>query len=395
MDDPPAKVATKKDPEPAYQSSFQRNAPIALPGLTKDDKTKPTKEDDSQTTKWGTKKTEPPKKDPPKESKDAKEKKSSTATPAVAITTPSGTKRAAVSKKDAGDLADLQARLNVLEAKMESRDAIESYVYHAGWEYDRDGVSIAAGKLSSFLTSETQVFDKVSQFDEENQYTLQAVLSALYGQYGRFPEDIPHLVGWLQFCVSLVTATLRATPADQFTPEGKGAKDELSPKWCLTWAKTGVVTRFNTAKSAQDSMADLDVEEEFAGLAQDLGSPSIAFMQIIDQMISHCYGMVCAALRKRLQEETRIDDVFFDADHISSSSKKKAKALKKQGRVMHELDAFIAVSKVHKVPKAVEMQILAQVFSVTNAALVNNLIGSASLCRAASALCVRSSLSRT
>jgi hypothetical protein len=243
------------------------------------------------------------------------------------------------------------------------------------------------------LTSETRVFDKVSQFDEENQYTLQQVLSALYGQYCRFPDDVSHLVGWLQYSAGLVTAILRATPADQFTPEGKGAKDELSPKWCLTWAKTGVITRFNTVKSAQDSMNDLDVEEEFTGLAQDLGSPSIAFMQIIDQMISHCYGMVSAALRKRLTDEARIDDVLFDADHISSSMRKKAKSLKKQGKIMHELDSFVGICKSHKLPKAVEMQILGQTFSATNAALVNSLLTTSSLCRASSALCLRSSLS--
>lgn len=278
---------------------------------------------------------------------------------------------------------------------MESRDAVESYIYHGGWEYDREGLSVPAGKMSSFLTQETHVFDKVAQFDEENQYTLQIVLSAIYGQYTRYPDEVSHLVGWLQFTSSLVTAILRATPADQFTPEGKGAKDELSPKWCLTWAKTGVMTRFNTVKSAQDSMNDLDVEEEFTGLAEDLGSPSIAFMQIIDQMLSHSYGMVCSAFRKRLQEEARVDEVFFDQDHIASSPKKKAKALKKQARVMHELDAFIGICKSHKLPKAVEMQILGQTFSATNAALVNSLLTSASLCRASSALCVRSSLSRT
>jgi hypothetical protein len=115
-DDRSKKPAAKKDPEPTFTSSFQRTAPVALPGLAKDKDDKGGKsprDSDAKSdnlTKWGTKKEDPPKKD----TKDADKGKKA---PGVTVTTPAGSKRAVVSaKKDSGEISDLQNRINVLEA---------------------------------------------------------------------------------------------------------------------------------------------------------------------------------------------------------------------------------------------------------------------------------------
>jgi len=106
-------------------------------------------------------------------------------------------------------------------------------------------------------------------------------------------------------------------------------------------------------------------------------------------------------------EECSLIDAFFDKEVVSTNKKfvvlsplqvlllnkpsirAKSKALHRLTHVVHQLDNFVGLCRIHRIARQVEVQALGQVMYLLNAALVNQLLQNATLCKAGCAFSIK------